>query len=397
MFRRETSASQLNILRLKTYQFVCLTYGFAKRIFAVMQEKQHKVYLDVLRVIAILLVIFNHTPAFCFPFQTIGESMGVKLMLIFSAFDKVAVPLFFMISGALLLPKQESLKILISKRVGRFLIILLLFHVVQASYYYWMCGEAEIGFRSFLGDCYWGNSSKGYVLGWTEAYAVWFLYAYIALLLMLPFLRAMVKGMEMMTFYYLFALQIMLCVVVPAMFVLVTGFTPEGFRVLTYLPLCGNVLVYVIAGYYVEYKVSVEKMKKWHILCLISASGVFILLAGMMPEWARSRMGAEYVNQYIPGLSSYMLVPCITFYIVVKKLLASASEKKWVVNIARALGGAVFVVMLVENILRKEISVLFSDYESAYLPSILVSCLVWISGLLLGLVCKQIPLLKKVL
>ena len=284
-----------------------------------MQEKQHKVYLDVLRVIAILLVIFNHTPAFRFPFQTIGESMGVKLMLIVSAFDKVAVPLFFMISGALLLPKQESLKILISKRVGRFLIVLLLFHVVQASYYYWMCGEVEIGFRSFLGDCYWGNSSKGYVLGWTEAYAVWFLYAYIALLLMLPFLRAMVKGMEMMTFYYLFALQIMLCVVVPAMFVLVTGFTPEGFRVLTYLPLCGNVLVYVIAGYYLEHKVSVEKMKKWHILCLILASGVFILLSGMMPEWARSRMGAEYVNQYIPGLSSYMLVPCITFYIVVKK------------------------------------------------------------------------------
>ena len=318
-------------------------------------------------------------------------------MLMVSSLDKIAVPLFFMISGALLLPKQESLKILISKRVLRFLIVLVLFHAVQSCYYCWTCGENGIGFRSFLGDCYWGNLGKGYVLGWTGAGAVWFLYAYIALLLMLPFLRAMVRGMELMSFYYLFALQIILCVVVPALFVLVTGNTPEGFRVLTYLPLCGNVFVYVIAGYYAEHKICVEKLKRWHILCLITVSAAFVLLAGLMSEWARLRMGAEHVNQYVPGLTSYLLVPCITIFIVVKRLLVSASEKKWVVNVARALGGAVFVVMIVENIMRRELSVLFPEYNSSYLPSILVSCLVWLCGLLLGLVCKQIPILKKVI
>ncbi len=362
-----------------------------------MQVERHKVYFDVLRLIAILLVIFNHTPAFHFPFQSTGESLGGKLMLIVSALDKIAVPLFFMMSGALLLPKQESLKKLISKRVVRFLIVLLLFHLGQSFYYSWMCGENGIGFRSFLGDCYWGSASMGYVLGWTGAAAVWFLYAYIALLLMLPFLRAMVKGMELMSFYYLFALQIILCVVFPALFVLVTGKTSEGFRVLNYLPFCGNMLVYVIAGYYVEYKVCVKKLKRWHILCLITASGVFVMLAGLMPEWARLRMGAECVNQYVPGLTSYLLVPCITIFIIVKKLFVSALEKKWMVNVTSSLGGAVFVVMLVENILRREISVMFPDYQSAYLPSILVSCLVWLCGLLLGVICKQIPILKKVL
>lgn len=362
-----------------------------------MLTERRKVYFDVLRLVAILLVIFNHTPAFHFPFQSTGESLWGRLMLIVSAFDKIAVPLFFMISGALLLPKQESLKKLISKRVVRFMIVLFLFHAVQSLYYSWMCGENGIGFRSFLGDCYWGNAGKSYVLGWTGASAVWFLYAYIALLLMLPFLRTMVKGMELMSFYYLFALQIILCVVVPAIFVLVTGNTPEDFRVLKYLPLCGNVLVYVIAGYYAEHKLRVEKLKKWHILCLIAASSVFVLLAGMMSEWARLRMGAERVNQYVPGLTAYMLIPCITIFIVAKKLLASVSEKKWVVNVLRALGGAVFVVMLVENILRREVSVLFPEYNSSYLPSLQVSCLVWLCGLSLGLVCKQIPFLKKVL
>ena len=362
-----------------------------------MQVERHKVYLDVLRLIAILLVIFNHTPAFHFPLQSSGETLWVKLMLIISALDKIAVPLFFMISGALLLPKQETLKKLISKRVLRFLVVLLLFHVGQSLYYIWMCGENEIGFCSFLGDCYWGSMSMGYVLGWTGAGAVWFLYAYIALLLMLPFLRSMVKGMELMSFYYLFALQIILCVVVPSLFVLVTGNTSKGFGVLTYLPLCGNVLVFVIAGYYAEHKVSTENLKRCHFICLVAVSGAFVLLAGLMPEWVRLRMGAEYVNQYVPGLTSYLLVPCITIFIIVKRLLVSVSEKKWIVNVARSLGGAVFVVMLAENILRREISVMFPDYGSAYLPSILVSCLVWLCGLLLGLVCKQIPILKKVL
>ncbi len=362
-----------------------------------MLTERHKVYFDVLRLVAIFLVIFNHTPAYHFPFQSTGESLVVKLMLIISALDKIAVPLFFMISGALLLPKHETLKILISKRVTRFLIVLLLFHAVQSSYYCWMCGENEIGIRSFLGDCYWGTVDKGYVLGWTVAGAVWFLYAYIAFLLMLPFLRAMVKGMELMSFYYLFALQIILCVVVPAIFVLVTGNTPEDFRVLQYLPLCGNVLVFVIAGYFVEHKVSVEKLKRSHILCLIAASCVFVLLASLMPEWSRQRMGAAYVNQFVPGMTAYMLIPCITIFIVAKRFLASASEKKWVVKVLRPLGGAVFVVMIVENILRREIGVLFPDYGTSYLLSVLVSFLVWLCGLLLGLVCKQIPILKKVI
>ena len=52
---------------------------------------------------------------------------------------------------------------------------------------------------------------------------------------------------------------------------------------------------------------------------------------------------------------------------------------------------------LVENILRREISAWFTDYESSYFPSVCVACLVWIVGLLLGVICKKVPLLKNVL
>ena len=154
--------------------------------------------------------------------------MQVKLMLIISALDKVAVPLFFMISGALLLPKRETLKRLLQKRVARFVVVILLFHIVQSTYYCVGGGENGIGIRSFLSDCYWGGMEAWYLLGWTGACAVWFLYAYVGLLLTLPFLRLMVKDMEESHFFYLFGLQIALCVMCPAVFVLLTGHTPAG-------------------------------------------------------------------------------------------------------------------------------------------------------------------------
>ncbi|MBQ8375732.1 MAG: acyltransferase family protein [Akkermansia sp.] len=374
-----------------------LFYGFRKRILATMQPHSHKTYIDVLRIFAILLVVFNHTPAFHFPFQSTGESLLVKVMLVISSFDKVAVPLFFMISGALLLPKSESIRIVISKRVVRFLIIIFLFHLVQSIYYLYSGGENGIGIRSFLSDCYWGNTDCGYVLGWTGAAAVWFLYAYVGLLLMLPFLRSMVSGMENIHFIYLFGLQMVFCVICPAVFVLVTGRTPEGFALLKYLPLCGNVLVFVFAGYYAEHKVCVKKMEFRHFLLLLVVSCFFVLLASLMPEWARSRMNAETVSQSLPGIKSYLLIPCITIYLISKRIAVDFRVNERFARRLQTLGGAVFTVMLVENILRKEMSDWFAEYNSAYLPSVWVSCLVCLVGLTLGMVCKNIPWLKKLL
>lgn len=355
-----------------------------------------KIYLDILRIIAIFLVVFNHTPAWRLPLFATVESYQTRTMFI-SVIVKIAIPVFFMISGALLLPKHETIRDVVIRRVARFSIVLLLFHLIQTVYYSFACGENGIGIRNFLSDCYWGGMHDGYVLRWSEASAVWFLYAYIALLLMLPFLRIMVKGMERIHFHYLFAFQMILGVACPALFVLVTGNTPEDFRILRYLPLCGNVLVFVFAGYYAEHVVKVDMLKKKHCMWLGITAAVFLLLATMMPEWARMRMHGESVDEHIPGITPYCLLPCIALYLGVKKLFLFVSVGPRTARVIQMFGGAVFTVMLVENILRREICDFFPDYNSAYLPSVWVTCFVWGIGLLLGMICKKIPLLRNVL
>lgn len=74
-------------------------------------------YLDVLRSFAILLVVFNHLPGYTL-YQTCMGSKAWMYMLI-TMFTRINAPLFLMVSGVLLLGKEESTSRLIKHRVSR--------------------------------------------------------------------------------------------------------------------------------------------------------------------------------------------------------------------------------------------------------------------------------------
>ena len=78
---------------------------------------QKKVYIELLRIIAAALVIFAHLPASSLYVTTSGVSQFLNLVV--SIILKINVPLFLMISGALLLRKQEDYKSVLSKRFIR--------------------------------------------------------------------------------------------------------------------------------------------------------------------------------------------------------------------------------------------------------------------------------------
>ena len=72
--------------------------------------KQRKLHYDILRIIASLCVIYNHTSErgyylYAFPCSFILKDFYIAV----AALIAVAVPIFFMISGALLLSKDEPL------------------------------------------------------------------------------------------------------------------------------------------------------------------------------------------------------------------------------------------------------------------------------------------------
>ena len=89
---------------------------------------KRKFHIDLLKVIAIYLVLLNHTGDLGFSyFRQVTNPVGYWLSLFLTVFIKVAVPLFFMVSGALLLPKEETIADVIKKRFLKYLLVLVVF------------------------------------------------------------------------------------------------------------------------------------------------------------------------------------------------------------------------------------------------------------------------------
>lgn len=77
----------------------------------------HKlIHIEILRILAIFFVLFIHTGNSGFTLYAVQEStVSTALCLSMAMIAKTAVPLFFMISGALLLGKDETVAQLYKK------------------------------------------------------------------------------------------------------------------------------------------------------------------------------------------------------------------------------------------------------------------------------------------
>ena len=164
---------------------------------------QKKVHIELLRLLAIYFVIFNHTgnQGYLFFVKQVNSLLYFPYMG-FSILCKVAVPIFFMISGALLLNRNETLKELFLKRILRMIIILV---VTSVPYYVWLHSDEGMNISSFL----------SYIYSESATTALWYLYSYIGLLLMLPFLRKMVMNLSEKEYIYLFVGNIIFVGILP--------------------------------------------------------------------------------------------------------------------------------------------------------------------------------------
>lgn len=86
--------------------------------------KQKKVYFEFIRIIACSLVLFNHTTGYHLYSMTSGVKQYIYMCL--AMVTKINVPLFFMISGAVLLDREESIVTVFKRRVFRIFLIIAL-------------------------------------------------------------------------------------------------------------------------------------------------------------------------------------------------------------------------------------------------------------------------------
>jgi surface polysaccharide O-acyltransferase-like enzyme len=139
-------------------------------------------WADLIRVIAIYLVVMIHVSG---QLTNVWGKIPVAQWIIADVYGgaaRVGVPLFFMISGYLLLPRSESLGSFYGKRMPK---IVIPFIVWSAIYISLNCaGQPNLCTQDYL---------LQYILLKRTYFHLWFLYSLISIYFILPVLRLMIR------------------------------------------------------------------------------------------------------------------------------------------------------------------------------------------------------------
>lgn len=300
-------------------------------------DTKRKSYLDALRIFACFLVIFNHLPGYELYQSAEGVSQWIYMFI--TMFTRINVPLFFMISGTLLLSKEEPLEKILKHRVFRIAVVT----VVSGTLLYIAYHPWDGGIKEWLRQLIKGDVT----------FAYWYLYAYLGLLLMLPFMRKIAKGFGKQEFIYLLVLQVCICSVYPALSYI-------AFRVTgTALPLCEffsvplvqiSAFFYPLMGYYLDRVLCVETLKKKQLLLLAAAAVLGILITSGF-TYAEGTVSGKFTENFV-DLFTYLT--SITVFILTKYLFVT----KWnhmrngVVKVLGAVSSLTFGIYLLDPFLQ---------------------------------------------
>ncbi len=139
-------------------------------------------WVDLVRLVAMFLVVVIHVSGQLT--NVWGQIPSGQWIIadVYGGIARVSVPLFFMISGFLLLPRSESLGSFYAKRIPRIAVPLIIWSLIYLA---WFCGGHP-------GTCTPGLIQNLLLVQGTY-YHLWFLYSLLSIYIVLPILRLMVR------------------------------------------------------------------------------------------------------------------------------------------------------------------------------------------------------------
>lgn len=349
-------------------------------------RNEKTIYYELLRIIAICCVIFNHTgDNGFFLFTVTGNLIEHIFSIVFAVLCKVGVPIFFMISGALLIPKEETLTTLLQKRVLRIAIVIVLFSFILYVRLYLRNVEYGFGLLYFVKIIY----SREFVTPY------WFLYSYMATLILLPFIRKMALNMSKKEYLYFFALGILFGCICPIFNFFL------GVNLNLHLFILESNIFFFIMGYGVDYMLDEKRCNGKVCAFLWVAVVVSIIISTIMIHLEYKKVG-EYTEKYI---SLFVALQAIVLFYTVKYFFKRYYGKgkmipEWIHNGVLYVGSCTFGIFLLEEILRTNLEKIFYLLPSS-VPKLLICVvyifLVLIIGVMVVSVLKKIPGFRRIL
>lgn len=358
--------------------------------------KGRKVYLDAIRIIAILLVIFNHTGESGFVrFVFLDSFLSSFLWLFASIACKVAVPLFFMASGAVLLGREEDLTTLYKRRIFRFLAVLVLFTILQymikSGVYGWGLSFGEV-FSQIL-------AGQGTIARNTHPVSYWYLYAYLAMLVFLPFLRAIARSLKTAYYWYLIILSLAFNGVLPVSLCFLNQGKYVPADILNYTSFLSWWVCYPLLGYFFDQKLPMQWWSRKKLFLGLMVSFACLLLTVIVTKYHLLNQPSTSEGEVQAFHTSLIMIPACFIFIMAQKFFDDLDDNTFVFKMLVWFGGLSFSVMLMENFSRK---ILRDQLEKWQIPDGVLYCLLLVMGAyflagLVGAIMKLIPGFRKLL
>lgn len=330
-----------------------------------MEKSKRYDYLDLLRIIACFLVIFNHTDGYanCFKYDGDQLSLGLMANLFIGMLIKIHVPTFFMISGTLLLGKDLEIGAAVKKAV-KFFVILTVFsifaNIVYTGHFY-----APGFIRTF---------ASADVDG---AGPYWYLYAYIGILLISPFLRFIAANLTVMHVKYLIFLRVCITGLIPMAFLILNKVLDSNIHLSNQFNpaiVIADCIFYPLIGFGLDKKIDIKDFSHLKIAVVLATFLGANLLECLLTWYA----GLDNV------FNGFDFLMTITFFLFIKYILVSSSIPSGLGSFICTVGKLTFGIYLLDPILGTFLKPAFYNMHPA-IPSLLaVSLFYSVASFVLG-------------
>ena len=249
-------------------------------------------YIDFLRLFSMFAVVFLHTVA-----DLLRTEYGTLLWHfsnVATSLFTASVPVFFMISGAMLLSNKTSGEVdgLFKKRIKK-IFIPFLFWSFFAIAYYFLTEYLYYGTLNFSGIAY----RVKHFLSEPVTIHLWFMYALIPIYIILPFIKVLIDNINKKQTIYMFVIWFVCSVMITTL----VNLLPDTFKVFFAvnssfnLNIIGGFLGFFILGYYLHNKDFKIKIKN---LILLIFADVFVIAFGTYVYYLKYEMYFEGFKVY---------------------------------------------------------------------------------------------------
>lgn len=337
-------------------------------------KAQRILWLDILRILAAFMVVFIHSPK---------AIEGMESNIYYAMYNYImlpCVPLFFIISGYLLLPTKENMFPFLKKRMTRIVFPLL----------FWSIIILIIGHHNSWKDFF---QNLFYIPFFQKVNGhYWFLYSLISIYLVLPIVSAWLRTAEQRELE--FALYLWLFVsALPFLNILLPNVFDGNGDYFNFLYYNAGFLGYFFLGYYLKsYKKKNMLLKSFVLMLITSGFHLFLMV------YAKTRGEVSIILPIMnPYLSVDVIFQSLFIFLVVKKY---GSKLSFMEGLIHSLALLTFGVYLIHGLILRYITFPLVYEQLNLLPAWAVpvcALITFILGLFIVFLISRLPKSKYII